>query len=78
MQYVNLYLPSAVYNTKAREAEQITETNYSNLAWQNIVKNPNWPDVNQLVGGKRIVTNTEKKLFPTPPPFTFCCCEPLC
>ena len=43
---ITLFTLGSIYCTNANGAKQITETN--NLIKHNRVKNPNWPEANQL------------------------------
>ena len=45
---IPLFIFGSVYNTYAIGAEQMAETNHSNIIKHNRVKNPNWPEANQL------------------------------
>ena len=49
---IPLFILSSIYSTFTRRAKQMTETNNSNII-KNRVKNPNWPEANQLVIYKR-------------------------
>ena len=45
---IPLFTLGSVYSTYAIGAEQMAETNHSNIIKHNRVKNPNWPEANQL------------------------------
>ena len=45
---IPLFILGSIYSTFASRAKQMTETNNSNII-KNRVKNPNWPETNQLV-----------------------------
>ena len=50
---ISLFTLGSIYSTYASGAEQMTETNNSNIIEYNRVKNTNWPETNQLVIYKR-------------------------
>jgi len=45
---IPVFTLGSIYSTYASGVKQITETNNSNIIKHNRVKNPNWPDANQL------------------------------
>ena len=50
---IPLFTLGNIYSTCASGAEQMTETNNSNIIKHNRIKNPNWPETNQLAIYKR-------------------------
>ena len=50
---IPLFTLGSVYSTYASGAEQMAETNNSNIIEYNMVKNTNWPKTNQLAIYKR-------------------------
>ena len=50
---IPLFTLGSVYSTYASGAEQMTETNNQNIIKHSRVKNPKWPEANQLAIYKR-------------------------
>ena len=50
---IPLFNPSRIYSTYASRVKQMTETDNSCIIKHNRVKNPNWPQANQLAIYKR-------------------------